>query len=99
MPLLDQKQLRQDLEIIEQNINRLEKQYTEFIEGIIALEPKALRAQTEALVRKWWGKPIANTQLRFKLQNIVNRYNIYKEKWDRHLRLKARNNREDVLLE
>lgn len=90
-------ELKQDLQVIDENINLLEKQYTEFFDGIIYLEPKALRARTDALVRKWWGKPIANTQLQFKVKNIVQRYNAYKEKWNRQLRIKIRNDKEDVL--
>lgn len=97
MALLSPSELKQDIQIIEENINLLEKQYNEFFEGVIFLEPKALRARTDALVRKWWGKPIANTQLRFKVQNLVQRYNAYKEKWNRNLRLKIQREREDVL--
>ena len=93
---LDSNQLKQDIEIIERNIRQLEGKYTDFFDGVIALEPKELRAQTEALVRRWWGKPIANTMLRFKLQNLVQRYKTYKEKWDRQLRAKLRSEREDV---
>ncbi len=89
-------ELKQDLQVIDENINLLEKQYTDFFEGVTYLEPKALRARTDALVRKWWGKPIAGTQLRFKVQNIVQRYSAYKEKWNRQLRIKMRKEREDV---
>ena len=93
---LDSNQLKQDVEIIEKNIRQLEGKYTDFFDGVIALEPKELRAQTEALVRRWWGRPIANTMLQFKLRNLVQRYKTYKEKWDRQLRAKLRNEREDV---
>jgi hypothetical protein len=95
MALFDQKQIQQDLQIIEENIKLLEKRYTDYFDGVIALEPKALRVQTDALVRKWWGKPLTSTQIRFKLQNIVQRYNAYKEKWNRQLRLKARAEKEE----
>ncbi len=88
-------QMQQDMNIIEENIKILEKQYSDFCGGVISLEPKALRAQTDALVRKWWGKPVANTQMRFKLQNLVQRYNSYKEKWGRELRLKAKREKEE----
>ena len=96
MALFDQKEIQRDLQLIEENIKTLEKQYNDFFEGITSLEPKALRAQTEVLVRKWWGKPVSNTRLRFKLQNIVQRYNSYKEKWNRQLRLKTRQEQEEV---
>ncbi len=94
---LDQSsEIKQDIQRIEENINLLEKQYNEYFDGVTSLEPKALRARTEALVRKWWGKPVPGAQLRFKIQNLVQRFNTYKEKWDRQLRLKARAEREDV---
>lgn len=98
MAILDNSQLRQDLDIIEENIKLLEKQYAEYFDGVTYLEPKALMAQTNALVMKWWGKPVSNTQLRFKLQNIVQRFNSYKEKWNRQLRLKFKAEREEELL-
>jgi len=90
MPALDSKQMKQDLEIIEKNIRQLEKRYTDFFDSVISNEPKELRAQTEALVQRWWGKPVTNTMLRFQLQNIVQRYKAYKEKWDRQLRTKQK---------
>lgn len=95
MALLDTNQLRQDLEIIDDNIRLLEKQYNDYFGGVSYLEPKALLAQTNALVMKWWGKPVSNTQLKFKLQNLVQRYNSYKEKWNRQLRMKARAEKEE----
>ena len=94
MALFNNKEIQQDLKIIEDNIKTLEKQYLEYFDNVISAEPKALRAQTEALIRKWWGKPIANARLKFQIQNIVQRYNIYKEKWNRQLRLKEREERE-----
>ena len=96
MALFNNKDIQQDLKIIEDNIKTLEKQYIDYFDNVISVEPKALRAQTEALIRKWWGKPIANARLKFQIQNIVQRYNIYKEKWNRQLRLKAREEREEA---
>lgn len=95
MALFDPKQIQQDLDMIEENIKLLEKRYTDFFDGVTSIEPKALRARTEALVRKWWGKPVANTRLRFRVQNLVQRYNTYKEKWNRQLRIKFREEREE----
>ena len=96
MALFDNKEIQQDMKIIEENIKTLEKQYAEYFDNVISLEPKALRAQTEALIRKWWGKPITNARLRFQIQNLVQRYNTYKERWNRQLRLKERADREEA---
>lgn len=95
MPALDSNQLRKDLDIIERNIRQLEAKYTDFFEGVTSVEPKELRAQTETLVNRWWGKPVANTMLKFKLQNLVQRYRSYREKWDRLLRKKKKAELED----
>jgi hypothetical protein len=92
---LDSSQLKQDVEIIERNIRQLDGKYNDFFDGVIALEPKELRAQTETLVRRWQGKPIANTMLKFKFRNIEQRYKLYREKWDRKLRAKLREEREE----
>lgn len=96
MALFDHKEIQQDLKMIEENIKTLEKQYVDYFDNVISVEPKALRAQTDALIRKWWGKPITNARLRFQIQNIVQRYSIYKEKWNRQLRLKTRQEREEA---
>jgi hypothetical protein len=95
MPALDSNQLRQDLEIIERNIRQLEAKYSDYLDGVTSVEPKELRTQTETLVKRWSGKPVANTMLRFKRQNVVQKYKTYKEKWDRLLRIKIRNEREN----
>jgi hypothetical protein len=99
MPALDSNQLEQDLEVIERNIRTLETRYADYFEGVIANEPKEMRTNTEALVQRWWGKPIPNTMLRFRLQNVVQRYKSYKEKWDRQLRVKMKNDREEPTYE
>jgi hypothetical protein len=99
MALLDSNQLAQDLQIIEQNIRQLEKRYDDYFDGKIANAPKELRTQTEALVLRWWGKPISNTMLRFQFQNIVQRWRTYKEKWDRKVRIKEKNEREELIPE
>lgn len=95
MPTLDSNQLKQDLQIIERNIRQLDGKYNDFFEGAIAREPKELRAQTEVLIKRWRGKPISNTMFRFQFQNLEQRYKTYKEKWDRNLRIKLREERED----
>ena len=89
MAFNDSKQIEQDIRTIQDNIALLEKQYVEFFAGAISAEPKPLLIQTEALVRKWWGRPISNAQLRFQVQNLVQRFNSYKEKWTRQTRLKT----------
>ncbi len=95
MPRLDSNQLRQDLELIEKNIRQLEKKYSDYIDSVTSIEPKELRAQTETLVNRWWGKPTASAMMKFKLQNTVQKYRTYKEKWDRLLRIKKKNEMED----
>jgi predicted nucleotide-binding protein (sugar kinase/HSP70/actin superfamily) len=94
-PTLNSNQLSQDLEVIERNIRQLEAKYTDYLDGVTSIEPKELRTQTEALVNRWWGKPVVSTMLRFKLQNTVQKYKTYKEKWDRLLRIKKKNDLED----
>lgn len=91
MPALDSNQLRQDLEVIERNIRQLEAKYTDYFDSVTSMEPKELRTQTETLVNRWWGKPVGNAMMRFKLQNVVQKYKTYKEKWDRQLRIKKKN--------
>lgn len=95
MAINENTQMQQDMDLIEANIKLLEKQYEDFLVGVISREPKPLLSQTEALVRKWWGRPIANTQLKFRIQNLVQRFNSYKEKWNRQIIAKAKAEKED----
>jgi predicted nucleotide-binding protein (sugar kinase/HSP70/actin superfamily) len=95
MPALDSNQLRQDLEVIDRNIRQLEAKYTDFFDGVVSYEPKELLTQTETLVKRWAGRPIVSTRLRFRFQNTHQKYKTYKEKWNRLLRQKQRNERED----
>ena len=96
MAFNDNTQMQQDLDLIEANIKLLEKQYSDYLVGAIANEPKPLLIQTDALIRKWWGKPITNTQLKFRIQNLVQRFNSYKEKWTRQMIAKAKAEKEDI---
>lgn len=95
MPAFDSNQLQKDLELIERNIRQLEAKYTDYFEGVTSVEPKEMRFQTETLIKRWTGKPIANTMLRFKRQNIEQRFRSYREKWDRLLRKKMKGELEE----
>jgi hypothetical protein len=95
MPALDSNQLRQDLEVIERNIRQLEAKYSDYFDGVVSYQPKELLTQTDTLIKRWSGKPVANTMMRFKLQNILQKYKTYKEKWNRLLRNKLKDEKEE----
>jgi hypothetical protein len=83
-----------DMAIIESNLRQLIPLYEDFFSRKTSKEPKELRAQTELLIQKWKAKIIARVLHRFKFQNIAQRYSVFKEKWDKQLRIKEREERE-----
>lgn len=79
-------ELQKDIIRIERNLKQLAAQYSDFLCGASAREPSGLRSQTETLLWKWRGRPIGTTLHQFKIQNLAQRYDVYKEKWDRQRR-------------
>jgi hypothetical protein len=83
-----------DLQIIDGNLRQLVKLYEDFFAHKIYKEPKELRTQTEFLIQKWKSKIIPRTLHRFKFENLAQRYSIFKEKWDRQMRIREKEERE-----
>jgi hypothetical protein len=84
------EQLQQDMHAIEHNLARLVNDYEGFLCGATAKDPKTLETQTERLISKWRVRPIGRTVQRFKFQNLVQRFDCYKESWERQRREKQK---------
>jgi len=92
--MIKKDEFEKDMATIDQNLRQLTVLYEDYFALKIYREPKELRAQTEALIQKWRVKPVVRAASRFKLQNLIQRYNAFKEKWDRQLRIKEKEERE-----
>ena len=93
MSAMASEQLQQDMRAIEHNLSRLVNDYEGFLCGAKATDPKTLQTQTERLILKWRARPIGRTVQRFKFQNLVQRFDCYRETWERKRREKQKRER------
>ncbi len=93
MSTLTSEQLQQDMLAIEMNLARLVNDYEGFLCGARAKDPKSLETQTERLISKWRARPIGRTVQKFKFQNLVRRFDCYREGWERQRREKQKRER------
>lgn len=70
---------------LEYNVNRLIKDYQQFFQGIVANEPARRRESVEVEIRKLRNTYITNTSARFKFDNVVAKFNSYRQLWNRKL--------------
>ena len=88
----DRKQIKRELTTIEQAIRTLEIAYEQYFAGIKEngrkkLEPLKDRETIAKQLRQFANRRIMQTDLRFKYQNLANRYHSFAGHWDRILRL------------
>ena len=70
---------------LEYNVNRLIKDYQQYFQGIVANEPARRRESVEVEIRKLRNTYITNTSARFKFDNVVAKFNSYRQLWNRKL--------------
>ncbi|MBI4699801.1 MAG: hypothetical protein HY744_01320 [Deltaproteobacteria bacterium] len=83
---MDPKELSQEVEAIEDRLERLRSLYQQYFMGIEKIEPSTLRKEVD---RKFWQlrkMRINNPMVRFRLQMLIQRYNTYQQYWTRVLR-------------
>lgn len=68
------------------NLDSLRLAYEQYFIGIVREEPLKLRDEVLGQVRRYTSTMPQNARLRFKLQQIVAKYNAYVVLWDRTLR-------------
>lgn len=84
MPEIDEQAIL--VEDLEKKIDRLRALYQQYFMGIEKLEPTVLRKKVEREIRNLEKTKIRNTSLRFKLQQQIQRYNLYVTYWNRIIR-------------
>lgn len=83
----DRKEIGKQLEDLEQQLRELQIRYEKYFSGAEKLEPMKLREKVSRMLRHFSNRRIVQTDLRFKYQNLANRYHTYAAQWDRILRL------------
>lgn len=92
--MIQKDDFEKDIAIIEANLKQLIVLYEDYFCGKIYREPKEIRMQTETLIQKWRARSIVKASARFKFQTLLQRYHTFKEKWDRQLRIKEKEDQE-----
>ncbi|MFQ5441756.1 MAG: MXAN_5187 C-terminal domain-containing protein [Thermodesulfobacteriota bacterium] len=75
-----------DLETLEKNLTKLKIAYEQYFMRILKLEPLKLRTEVEMTIRRYTGKTMTNTAFKFKFNNLVAKFNAFKQYWTRTLR-------------
>ena len=85
MALLDEagKELEQQLDTVEQRLERLRSLYEQYFQGIEKLEPSMERKTLHNLLQQMRKTRTRNTALRFRLNQLVARMNTYETYWTR----------------
>ena len=74
------------LDELEKRLERLRSLYEQYFIGIEKIEPSVPRADVDRRVHALRKRQIRNTAKRFKLQNIIQRYNAFQQYWLRTCR-------------
>lgn len=74
------------LKALEGNINKLKTEYDQFFLGVLKTPPEKLAGEVAREVRLLSTTSVTNTALRFRIQQVVSRYNTYLQYWQRNLR-------------
>lgn len=80
---LSQKELVADLE---EKLERLRVEFEQYFLGIERRPPLGRKAEVQKIIRHLQTKRIGQTQLRFKFQGLVGRFNVFETYWTRIMR-------------
>lgn len=83
---MDLKEAHQLVDELEPKIERLKSLYQQYFMGIEKIPPHILRKDVERSIFRMRRSKIQNTRVRFKFQQLVQRYNTYDQYWGRIMR-------------
>lgn len=78
--------IAEDLLIAENRLKELITRYEQYFMGLEKREPLKLLEEFEKLVRRYATSPINNTMHKHRYNNLVARFNSYRQHWNRILR-------------
>lgn len=67
-------------------IEQLDRLYQSYFQGIERLPPIQKRKQLDDLILQIDKRPKPTTQIQFKVQTVRNKYNTYRDRWDRKIK-------------
>jgi hypothetical protein len=84
--LAEPSDLERDLKTLEEQLRRLESEYTMFFTGQLPRPPHQTRARVDTLVRRLDRVHIPNYATRFRFTTLQSRYTSLTELWERAMR-------------
>jgi hypothetical protein len=79
----DDQTIRDDLEALEHKIHRLRIDYDQYFMGSARREPSQLRGEVQKTITRYASEPPRNTQLKFKFNALVARFQALRALWGR----------------
>ena len=83
---MDSQELMRQVDVLGQKIDQLRIEYEKYFQGVIREEPFFLAQEVGKMVRRLTTANSQNAALRFRLQQMVAKYNTYNTMWLRTLR-------------
>lgn len=81
--LANQRDLRQELDRLEERIADLKVQYEQYFTGIVALPPDKLHAEVKRTIRQLTAAPFRSSEVNYRLRTIKGRYLSFDEYFQR----------------
>lgn len=82
----DRDDMRHIIEELEPQVERLKSLYQQYFMGIEKLPPVVLKKTIDRTIWRLRRERFQNPRLRFKFQQIIQRYNTYEQYWQRIMR-------------
>ncbi|MDQ3633012.1 MAG: hypothetical protein ACR2MD_01360 [Aridibacter sp.] len=82
-------EIEQEIEQVEESIRRLKIDFDIYFNGGRKIAPNRERASLEARINRINGNRDLSFAARYKLNNLMSRYNSYRELWRRKLKVKG----------
>lgn len=76
----------EELDKFEEDTRKLKNKYDQFFSGITKMPPTHERHQLEVFIHELGKKKIRENARRFRYQQLLSRYNQYRELWGRRMR-------------
>lgn len=84
--MAERSEFERDLEVLAEQLRRLEAEYTMYFSGRLPSPPHQMRAKVEALVRRYDRAHMGNYAERFRFSTLQARYVRLVDLWERALR-------------
>ncbi|MEE8574424.1 MAG: MXAN_5187 C-terminal domain-containing protein [Thermodesulfobacteriota bacterium] len=77
--------VKEDLDILDNRIDRLKIEYEQYFMRILKREPLFLKSQINKTIAQYTHQVINNTGYKFRFRNLADKYNTFKQYWRRTL--------------